>query len=99
TPANAKIALLDVDSHMLNRGFLYTIDVHLNALIQSSGSTPEQRALAIKIDNAVRNVATWLANVRKDAQQLERMSLAELAQTTTRDALDRKSTRLNSSHQ
>src|SRR5207249_9251298 len=65
----------------------YTIDFHLNALIQSSGSTPDQRRLAIKIDAAVKNVAGWLARVRTNAQQLVLMSDQQLAQPTTRDEL------------
>src|SRR5262249_51179233 len=86
-PINGKIGLLDVDPRMMAHGFLYTIDVHLNALIQSPGSTPNQRRLAIKIDTAVKNVQTWLTNVRKDAQQLEDMTDAQLARPTTRDNL------------
>ena len=84
---NAEISLLDVDPMARVRGFLYTIDFHLNALIQSTSSTPDQRKLAIKIDNAVKNVELWLNNVRKDAQQLEHMSPAQLALPATRDNL------------
>ena len=84
---NAEIGLLDVDPQASMHGFLYTIDFHLNALIQSSGSTPDQRKLAIKIDTAVKNVEQWLISVRKNAQQLEPMSSTQLAQPTTRDNL------------
>ena len=56
-------------------------------MIQSPGATPDQRRLAAQVDNAVKNVETWLTNVRKNALQLERMSSAQLAQTTTRDNL------------
>lgn len=87
TIPNGKIGLLDVDPHMTTHGFLYTIDVHLNAMIQSPNSTPEQRQLATKIDNAVKNMETWLSNVRKDAQQLAVMSSAQLAQPAVRDSL------------
>jgi serine/threonine protein kinase len=86
-PADGKIGLLDVDPSMMAHGFLYTVDEHLNALIQSPGATPDQRRLAAQVDNAVKNVETWLTNVRKNALQLERMSSAQLAQTTTRDNL------------
>ena len=85
TPTNAQVGLLDVNPS--KHGILYTIDVDLNALIQSPSSTSDQRKLATQIDNAVKNVETWLTNVRKDAQQLEPMSSAQLAQTTTRDNL------------
>lgn len=84
---NAEISLLDVDQMARVRGFLYTIDFHLNALIQSTSSTPAQRELATEIDSAVKNVELWLNNVHKDAQQLERMSPAQLALPATRDNL------------
>jgi hypothetical protein len=84
---NAEIGLLDVDPMARVRGFLYTIDFHLNAVIQSIGSTPDQRKLAIQIDNAIKNVEFWLASVRKDAQQLEQMSQAQLALPATRNNL------------
>jgi hypothetical protein len=87
TPENAKVGLLDVDPHGQAHGFLYLIDVDLNALIQSPSTSPYQRRLAIQIDTAVKNVEVWLANVRKDARQLEAMSPEQLAQTTTRDNL------------
>lgn len=86
TPINAKVGLLDVDPST-HRSFLYQTDVYLNAVIQSPSSTPDQRRLAIQIDNAVKNVEVWLASVRKYAQQLEPMSPAQLAQATTRDTL------------
>jgi serine/threonine protein kinase len=87
TPADGQTGLLDVDPRVQTHGFLYLIDVDLNALIQSPSTTPDQRRLATQIDTAVKNVETWLANVREDAQQLESMSSTQLAQTTTRDNL------------
>src|SRR5205807_4155082 len=86
TSANAKIGLLDVNPSM-QHGFLYSIDVDLNALIQSPSTTPDQRKLATQIDTAVKNVEVWLTSVRKDAQQLVSMSPEQLAQTATRDNL------------
>ena len=84
---NAEIGILDVDQTSQMHGFLNTIDLHLYAVIQSHGSTPDQRTLAIKIDNAIKNVDLWLTSVRKDAQQLEPMSHAQLALPTTRNNL------------
>jgi len=80
TPVNARIALLDVNPQLQVRGFLYTIDLHLNGVIQSPGATPDQRSFASQIDTAIKNVDVWLANVRKDAQQLEPLSLQQLLQ-------------------
>jgi hypothetical protein len=88
TPANAKIALLDVNPHLQVRGFLYTIDIHLNGLIQSSGSTADQRQFAVHIDTAIKNVEVWLTTVRKDAQLLEPMSLQQLSQPAALQLLD-----------
>lgn len=93
TAANAQVGLLNVNpsgdssGDPTKLGFLYMIDDHLNALIQSTASTPYQRGLATQIDQTVKQVRAWLTNVRKDAQQLERMSSAQLAQTSTRDSL------------
>ncbi len=70
------------------RGFLYTIDLHLNGVIQSPGATPEQRSFATQIDTAIKNVEVWLANVRKDAQQLEPLSLQQLLQPAALAILD-----------
>ena len=88
TMVNGQIGLLDVDPLKVDHGLLYKTDVDLNALIQSSFLMPDQRTFAIKIDAAVRNVERWLSNVRKDAQQLEPLSAAQLAQPTTHDLLD-----------
>jgi len=88
TMVNGQIGLLDVDPLKVDHGLLYKTDVDLNALIQSSFLMPDQRTFAIKIDAAVRNVETWLTNVREDAQQLEPLSAAQLAQPTTHDLLD-----------
>ncbi len=85
TAANAKTGLLDVNPSM--HGFLYSVDVYLNALIQSPSTTPDQRKLATQIDTAVKNVEVWLTSVRKDAQQLVTMSSEQLGQTATRDNL------------
>jgi len=88
TPVNARIALLDVNPQLQVRGFLYTIDLHLNGVIQSPGATPEQRSFATQIDTAIKNVEVWLANVRKDAQQLEPLSLQQLLQPAALAILD-----------
>jgi len=87
SPVNGKIGLLDVDPQVAH-GLLYKTDVDLSDLIQSSFLMPDQRTFAIKIDTAVRNVERWLIQVRKDAQRLEPLSAAQLAQPTTRDLLD-----------
>lgn len=88
TPVNAKIALLDLKPQLQVRGFLYTIDLHLNGVIQSPGVTTDQRKFAIQVDTAVKNVEVWLAKVRMDAQKLEPMSLQQLVQPAARGILD-----------
>jgi eukaryotic-like serine/threonine-protein kinase len=82
-----QIALLDLSQHQVP-SVLYTIDFHLNAMLQSSGSTSEQRKLAIQIDTAIKNITAWLENVHQDAVQLVRMSPSQLTQPAALSLLD-----------
>ena len=82
-----QIALLDLSQHQMP-SFLYTIDFHLNAMIQSPGFTSEQRKLAIQIDTAIKNITVWLGNVHQDAVQLIRMSPGQLTQPSALSLLD-----------
>ena len=86
-----QIALLDLSQHQMP-SFLYTIDFHLNAMIQSPGFTSEQRKLAIQIDTAIKNITVWLGNVHQDAVQLVRMSPGQLTQPSALSLLDEMTT-------
>jgi hypothetical protein len=63
---------------------LYHIGIHLQGLVESPGVTPEQKQLAIQIDNALNQVQARLEQVRLDAKQLINMDAAQL---TTQQAL------------
>ena len=77
----ARVALLEFDT--LNQeppGYLEHIGIHLRELSISPGVTAAQRALAIRIGQAVNNVQAWLELVRSDAKQLVQMSDSQLSQ-------------------
>jgi len=85
----AKVALLEFDDrNQFPPGYLAHIGTHLASIVQSSGVTPEQKALAIQINQSLNNVQSWLTQVHKDAQQLLQMSDAQLLQPGTRPLLD-----------
>lgn len=63
---------------------LYHIGIHLQGLVESPGVTPEQKQLAIQIDNALSQVQSRLQQVRQDAKQLIKMNATQL---TTQQAL------------
>lgn len=63
---------------------LYHIGIHLQGLVESPGVTPEQKQLAIQIDNALSDVQARLEQVRQDAKQLIKMDATQL---TTQQAL------------
>jgi len=79
--------LLDL-SHHLFPSYLYQIDVHLNAMLQSPNVTPGQRLLAARIDIAVKDTILWLEQVHQDAVQLVKMSSTQLLQSSTLSILD-----------
>jgi len=83
----AQIALLDLSHHRFP-SYLYQIDVHLNALLQSPNVTPGQLHLAARIDIAVKDTILWLEQVHQDAVQLVKMSSTQLLQSSTLSILD-----------
>jgi hypothetical protein len=83
-----QIPLLDMNGQPQVHGFLFLIDLHLSALIQSSGSTSDQRTEAIRVDTAVKNVTLWLQKVYADAKQLVKKTPAQLIQPSSLGLLD-----------
>ena len=80
-PTIAKVALLEFDP--LNQqppGYLDHIGTHLRELSGSPGVTAAQRALAIRIGQAINNVQAWLEAVRTDAVKLVQMNNGQLSQ-------------------
>jgi len=84
----SKIGLLNLDPSRQDSSFLYMIDYHLNAMIQSPNLTATQRKLAAQIDHGIKNITVWLEKVHQDARQLVKMTDAQLAQAATLPLLD-----------
>ncbi len=77
----ARVALLEFDPvHQQPPGYLDHIGTHLRELASSPGVTAPQRALAIRIGQAINNVQAWLKAVHTDAKQLVNMNDSQLSQ-------------------
>jgi eukaryotic-like serine/threonine-protein kinase len=77
----ARVALLEFD--VVNQqppGYLEHIGNHLRELTNSPGTTPAQRALAVRIGQAINNVQGWLEAVHTDAVKLVHMDNSQLSQ-------------------
>ena len=77
----AHVALLEFDPAQTPPGYLTHIGSHLQSISQMAGSTPEQKALALRIDLAINNVQGWLDAVHADAAKLIHMNSAQLIQS------------------
>jgi len=63
--------------------YLDSVVFHLSALIKAGGSTTTLRKDDAKIIAALNNVRNWLGQVRKDAQQIVKMTDEQLLQPST----------------
>ena len=63
--------------------YLDSVVFHLSALIQAGGSTTTLRKDGTEIIAALNNVRYWLGQVRKDAQQIIKMTDEQLLQPST----------------
>ncbi len=79
-PTAAHVALLEFDPMQEPPGYLTHIGSHLQSISQIPGATPEQRALAIHIDQDINNVQGWLNAVHADATKLIHMNTNQLLQ-------------------
>jgi serine/threonine protein kinase len=59
-------------------GYVYLISSHLASTVLSPDATPEQRALAARIDTAIDQTRTWLEQAHQDAKQLVAMNDQQL---------------------
>ncbi|TMC18392.1 MAG: hypothetical protein E6J34_17425 [Chloroflexi bacterium] len=85
----ARVALLQIDpQNQSPPGYLVHIGNHLREIISTPGTTADQRALAIRINNAINNVQQWLTAVHGDARKLIQMSATQLADESTRSIVD-----------
>jgi len=79
-PLAGHLGLLDMTPTQNPPGYLVHVDIHLQGLANSPGHTEQQRQLAIRIDQALSEVAAHLLAIHKDAVQLVRMSSTQLHQ-------------------
>ncbi|HEY7415492.1 MAG TPA: hypothetical protein VH593_09890, partial [Ktedonobacteraceae bacterium] len=95
-PIIARVALLEFDQlNQFPPGYIDHIGTHLKELVDSPGVTPEQKQLAIQIDNGLNNVQGWLEQVHTDAQKLMQMSDAQLQQPASQALFDDLYTQAN----
>src|SRR2546421_2109663 len=89
TPLNsndrlARIGLIEVNGPNQDPPcYLDSVVFHLSGLIQAGGSTTTLRKDATEIIAALNNVRYWLGQVRKDAQQIVKMTDEQLLQPST----------------
>lgn len=80
----ARIGLLSVNGPNQDPpSYLDSIVFHLNGLMLAGGSTPALRNNAAAILTAMNNVRYWLGQVRKDGQQIMKMTDAQLLAPST----------------
>ncbi len=92
----AKVALLEFDPQSQTPpGYLTHIGNHLREIADSPGVTPEQKALAIRINKALNNVQAWLEKVHSYAAQLIQMTPQQLLAPETIKILDDLFTQAN----
>lgn len=92
----ARVALLEFDPQNQDPpGYLKHIGNHLREIVESPGVTPEQKALAIRINTALNNVQAWLEAVHNDAARLIQMTPQQLTAPENVKLLDDLFTQAN----
>ncbi len=95
-PTVAKVALLTFDPvNQQPPGYLEHIGNHLREITESPEVTPDQRALAIRVNTAINNVQGWLGAVHTDAVKLVHMDNAQLSQPDSLSTLNDMLTQAN----
>lgn len=87
-PITARVAILEFEPTQDPPGYLKHIGSHLESISLIADSTPEQRSLAIRINQAINNVQGWLHAVRADAAKLIHMNSDELLRSDALNALN-----------
>ena len=90
---SSQIGLLEFSPTQTPPAYLSHIALHLNGVLQSPGSTADQRTLASQIDHILSNVRDLLQQVRSDAKQLLQMSDSQLLQSSSLTLINDLSTR------
>ena len=98
-PRIAPVALLQLDPQNQNVPHLLNlIDLHLSALVQAPGISQENHLLASQIDTDTNNVLSLLKQVRLDALQLMKMSIAQLLTPNAHALLDMMETQARNAY-
>jgi hypothetical protein len=85
----ARVGLLEVNGQTQDPpGYLQHIVHHLNGLLQAGGNTPQLRQEEADLITAMNNTDHWLTQVRRDAQQIMKMSDQQLQQPATLNLLN-----------
>jgi serine/threonine protein kinase len=80
-PTIAHVALLTVDPvKQVPTGYLRHIGTHLREIVQNTDATADQRALAVRIQQAIDNATIWLTAAHVDAETLIQMNKDQLTQ-------------------
>jgi eukaryotic-like serine/threonine-protein kinase len=88
-PTIARVALRTIDPvNQQPPGYLKHIGNHLREITESPGVTPAQRALAIRVNNAMNNVQSWMEVIHADAVKLVQMDNAQLSQQSALSILN-----------
>jgi serine/threonine protein kinase len=95
-PVASKVALLSVGASQQQKtdlgnnppGYLDHVPLHLNGVVKAPDATPQMRALATGIINALNNAGKWLVQARMLTRQLVLMNAQQLSQPTTLTMLD-----------
>jgi eukaryotic-like serine/threonine-protein kinase len=92
----SKVGLLSVDTPQLQKtdlannppGYIDHVQLHLNGVVNAPDATPQMRALATEIVQALNNAAKWLVQARMLTKQLVNMDAQQLTQPSTLTMLD-----------
>src|SRR5205085_8867237 len=95
-PTIAKIGLLTFDPQTQNPpGYVYHIGKHLREVASLPQSTPQQKALANQINQALNVVGGWFQTIRLEALQLYHMTDTQLVGNQARSMLNDLATLAN----
>ncbi len=95
---DAGAGLLDLCGQQQVPGYLKHIDTHLSGIVQAPGATPGQIKLAAQITTEINQVNSLLDKMRQDAQQLVKMSDAQLLQSSSQAILNDLATQAGSAY-
>jgi serine/threonine protein kinase len=95
---DASAGLLDLCGQQQVPGYLVHIDTHLNGIVHAPGATPGQIKLAAQINTKINQVNSLLEKIRQDAQQLVKMTDAQLLQSSSQAILNDLATQAGSAY-